>query len=140
MKQVNVYLNFDGNAEEAFLYYQTIFGGKIENLQKFGDTDFAETIPEEYRNRVMHVSLPMSHGNTLMASDIMPSMGHQLRVGNNVYISIEPESRGEADRVFEELAKGGSIEMPLQETFWGAYYGVCVDQFGIQWMINCTEK
>lgn len=137
--QLNPYLNFDGNAEEAFLFYQTVFGGELF-IQKMGSTPVGETLTEGEKNRVMHVALPMSNGQFLMASDILPSLGHVLKTGNNNYISISPDSREEADRLFGGLSEGGVIEMPMADMFWGDYFGSFVDKFGVHWMINFASN
>ena len=95
-----------------------------------------EGLSEEDKKRVMHVSLPVSEGYTLMGSDIIPAFGHSLTVGNNVHVSLHPDSREEADKLFNGLSAGGNVEMPMADQFWGAYYGSFTDKFGIKWMIN----
>lgn len=134
--KLNPYLNFDGNAEEAFKYYQSIFGGELF-VQKMDSVPGME-IPESEKNRAMHVSLPIGDGQHLMASDCLPSQGHVLNAGNNNYISITPDSREEADRIFNGLSAGGKIEMPMEDMFWGDYFGSFTDKFGVCWMINFT--
>ncbi|WP_346237220.1 VOC family protein [Niabella insulamsoli] len=135
--KLNPYLNFDGNAAEAFNFYKSVFGGEFAGgITKMGAAPGAENIAEEEKNRVMHVSLPLGNGQTLMASDIVPSMGHKLNAGNNVYLSLHPDTREEADRLFNALAEGGKVEMPMEDQFWGDYFGSLVDQFGIGWMVN----
>lgn len=136
---LNPYLNFDGNAEEAFLFYQSIFGGELF-IQKMNQTPEAENIPENEKNRTMHVGLPVGKGQFLMASDCLPSQGHVLKQGNNNYISITPDSREEADRIFNGLSVGGIIEMPMADMFWGDYFGSFVDKFGVCWMINYSDQ
>lgn len=137
MAKLNPYLNFDGNAEEAFNFYKSVFGGEFRGvINRMGDAPGTENLSAEEKNRVMHIALPIAGGDTLMASDIVPSMGHKLVKGNNNYISIFPESREEADRLFNGLSVGGNIEMPLDDMFWGAYYGSFEDKFGVHWMIN----
>lgn len=137
--QLNPYLNFDGNAEEAFRFYQSVFGGELF-LKRMNEVPEMENLSEEEKNYVMHVSLPLSNGQTLMASDCISSMGHQLKIGNNNYISIAPGSREEAKRLFQDLSKGGTIEMPLEDMFWGDYFGSFEDKFGVCWMINFNEN
>lgn len=137
--KLNPYLNFDGNAEEAFKFYQSIFGGELF-LQRIGQAPGTESIPENERNRVMHVSIPLGDGQFLMASDCVPSMGHKLTVGNNNYISISPDSRKEADRLFNGLSAGGKVEMPMADMFWGDYFGSFEDKYGVHWMINYNDR
>lgn len=137
MIKMNPYLNFDGQAEEAFNFYKSVFGGEfIGGIHRMSDAPGCENLPDNEKNRVMHVSLPIGGGTILMASDNCPSMGHQLTMGNNVYISLHPDSREEADRLFNELSAGGAIEMPMEDMFWGDYFGSFKDKFGVLWMIN----
>lgn len=136
---LNPYLNFDGNAEEAFRFYQSVFGGELF-VQKMGDAPDTENLSEAEKNRAMHVSIPIGNGQFLMASDCVPSAGHVLHAGNNNYISITPDSREEADRLFNGLSAGGEIEMPMEDMFWGDYFGSFQDRFGVCWMINYNNK
>lgn len=136
MLAVNPYLNFAGNAEEAFNFYKSVFGGEFLALQRFKDVPDTGNITEAERDMIMHVSLPIGKQTILMASDVLESMGHKLAVGNNFYLSLEVESKEEADRLFNALSVGGTIEMPLQDMFWGAYWGAFRDKFGVQWMVN----
>jgi PhnB protein len=140
MKQVNIYLNFNGTTEEAFNFYKSVFGGEFAYLQRFKDTPEAEKLSASDGEKIMHVSLPLGNGLILMGTDALESMGQKLTVGNNFYISVEVESKDEADRLFEKLSVGGKIEMPMQDAFWGAYFGMFTDKFGIQWMIDYTYK
>lgn len=137
---INPYLNFPGTTEEAFNFYKSVFGGEFSMLQRFGDTPNCEQIPESERNKIMHVSLPISNGYVLMATDATESMGFKLNVGNNSYICISPDSKEEATRLFNGLSADGNVEMPLQDMFWGAYYGSFTDKFGIKWMVNYAEQ
>lgn len=136
--KLNPYLNFDGNAEDAFKFYQSVFGGQL-SLQRMSQAPGTESLPQAEKNRVMHVSLPIGDGQFLMASDILPSAGHKLDVGNNNYISLTPDSRQEADRLFNGLSAGGKVEMPMADMFWGDYFGSFEDKFGIRWMINFSN-
>ncbi len=138
MSTINTYLNFNGNAEEAFRFYQSVLGGELF-IQRMKDTPDGDKLPEHEQNRVMHISLPMGNGN-LMASDILESAGHRLTVGNNYYISLHVDSKQEADKVFSALSDGGTVEMPLEEMFWGDYFGVLKDKFDIQWMVTAASK
>lgn len=135
---LNPYLNFDGNAEEAFRFYHAVLGGEFF-LQKMSDAPGTENLPENEKNRAMHVAISIGNGQHLMASDCLPSAGHVLNVGNNNYISITPKSREEADKVFNGLSEGGKIEMPMADMFWGDYFGSFTDKFGVCWMINYTN-
>ncbi len=140
MAKLNPYLNFDGTAEDAFNFYKSVFGGEfVGGVMRMGDAPGTENLPEDEKRRVMHVALPVG-GDLLMASDIVPSMGHKLTVGNNNYISIFPESREEADRLFGALSQGGTVEMPMADQFWGDYFGSFQDQFGVYWMINYSAR
>ncbi|GAA4439471.1 VOC family protein [Ravibacter arvi] len=138
MPKINPYLNFDGQAEAAFNFYKSVFGGEfLGGIHRMGDAPGTESLSEDEKNRVMHIALPIGN-DLLMASDIIPSMGHVLKVGNNNYVSIFPDSREEADRLFNGLSAGGTVEMPLADQFWGDYYGSFTDKFGIGWMVNFT--
>lgn len=135
--KLNPYLNFDGNTEEAFNFYKSVFGGEFAGgIMKMSSAPGTENLPDDEKERVMHVSLPLDNGQTLMASDIVPSMGHKLTQGNNVYLSLHPDSKEEADTLFNALAEGGNVEMPMADQFWGDYFGSVVDKFGIGWMVN----
>lgn len=138
--KVHVYLNFDGNAEEAFNFYKSVFGGEFIANMKMGEAPGSEKMDKSEQNRTMHISLPLGEHAVLMASDIVPSAGHVLKQGNNNYISIHPDSREEADRLFNGLSKGGTVEMPMEDQFWGDYFGSFIDKYGIHWMINHNEE
>lgn len=133
--KLNPYLNFGGNAEEAFRFYQTVFGGELF-IQRMSDVPGMENLPENEKDYAMHVSIPIGDGQTLMASDCLDSRGQKLTMGNNNYISVTPDSREEADRIFKGLSAGGEIEMPMEDMFWGDYFGSFTDKFGVKWMIN----
>ena len=136
--KLNPYLNFDGNAEDAFKFYQSVFGGELF-LQRIGQAPGTEAIPEAEKNRVMHVALPILGGTKLMATDTLESMGHKLIEGNNVTINLEPDSREETDRLFNALSDGGSEIAPMRDEFWG-YWGCCKDKFGVRWMFNFEKS
>lgn len=136
MATINPYLNFEGNTEEAFNFYKSVFGGEFLTLQRFKDTPEAGKVPANEREKIMHVALPIGKGNILMATDALESMGQKLTFGNNFFITINAESEAEATKLFNGLSAGGRIEMPLQKTFWNAYFGMFKDKFGIKWMVN----
>jgi len=136
MATINPYLNFKGNTEEAFNFYKSVFGGEFITLQRFKDTPEADRVKPADREKIMHISLPIGKGNILMATDALESMGHPLTVGNNFSLSISADSEKEADKFFNGLSAGGRITVPLAKAFWGAYFGMLIDKFGIQWMVN----
>ncbi|MCD0487484.1 VOC family protein [Pedobacter sp. MC2016-14] len=137
--KVNPYLNFDGNAEEAFRFYQSVFGGELY-LMKMNEAPGTENLTDEEKNMAMHVSLTIGDGQHLMASDCVKSMGHVLNVGNNNYISVAPDSREETARIFNALSAGGKVEMPLDDMFWGDYFASFKDKYGVCWMLNYNPK
>lgn len=134
---LNTYLTFDGNCREAFELYRSVFGGEFSVLQTFADGPPDMPVAEADKNRVMHVSLLVG-SSVLMGSDTTTASEPPLVAGNNFSIAIEGRSREHCDEVFAKLSEGGSVRMPLQETFWGAYYGLWTDRFGISWMVNYT--
>lgn len=145
MATINPYLNFNGNTEEAFNFYKTIFGGEFAAVMRFKDVP-AEggcdgvKIAENELDKIMHIALPIGDGNLLMATDGLESMGQNFKTGDNFSISISAESRAEADRLFGGLSEGGKVEMPLADAFWGDYFGMLQDRFGIQWMVSYNEN
>ncbi len=140
MAAINPYLNFNGNTEEAFNFYKSVFGGEFAALMRFKDNAECGQIAESDQERIMHVALPIGNGNVLMGTDSLESLGQKLTFGNNFYICLSPESKQEAERLFNGLSAGGKIEMPLQDMFWGAYYGSFADKFGVQWMVNYEKN
>jgi PhnB protein len=136
MASYHPYLNFNGNTEEAFNFYKSVFGGEFLALQRFHDVPDSGNIPEHLKDKVIHVSLPLGGGTVLMGTDAFEELGQSITFGNNNYISINTESKEEADRLFQGLSKDGKIEMPIADTFWGAYFGMFADKFGVQWMVN----
>jgi PhnB protein len=144
MAKTGTYLNFVRNTEEVFNFYKSVFGGEfIGGINRFSDIPPSPDMPplaEADKNLVMHVALALPGGHMLMGTDAPESMGFKLNPGNNVHISLEPDSRSEADKLFNALSAGGKVTMPLGDMFWGAYYGSCTDKFGIQWMINFPTK
>ena len=138
MDAVNPYLNFNGNAEEAFRFYKSVFGGDFAVVVRFKDMGAPPGTPASELERIAHIALPFGKGNMLMASDIMPSMGHRVTVGTNFYIMLSPETGDEAAKLFKALSAGGKVEMDLQQTGWAEKHGSCADKFGVQWMVNYT--
>jgi len=136
MISINPYLNFMGNTADAMNFYKSVFGADFSAFHLFNSSPGFEKMPKHEQTMVMHASLPMGPHNTLMATDMLESMGMTLTAGNNFYITINTESEAETERYFNALAEGGQIIMPLNQTFWGAYCGMCQDKFGIQWMVN----
>ncbi|CAN5583243.1 VOC family protein [soil metagenome] len=137
MKAVHPYLNFAGNTEEAFNFYKSVFGGEFTGIIRFKDMPMeGVSIPHQDQEKIMHISLPLGNGTILMATDALESMGQKLIVGNNSYILLSPESKEEADRLFNDLSAGGTVEMPMGDVPWGDYYGSLKDKFGIHWMVD----
>ena len=135
MPSLNPYLNFNGNTEEAFNFYKSVFGGEFAVVSRFKDIPAEFKGPAHEDNKIMHISLPVTGGNLIMGSDVPESM-HKVTMGNNVQISISPSSKEEADKLFNGLSAGGNVMMPMADAFWGAYFGMFTDRFGINWMIN----
>jgi PhnB protein len=137
---ISPYLNFAGTTEAAFIFYKSVFGGEFSMLQRFKQTPDSDKMPPELQHQIMHIALPIAPGYVLMATDAPAEMGFSVNQGNNFYISINPDSREETEKLFNGLSAGGKVEMALQDTFWGAYYGSFTDKFGVQWMINYDKK
>lgn len=141
MARVSIYLNFPRNTEEAFKFYQSVFGGEFSRggIARFRDippSDDAPPIAEADKDLVMHIELPIAGGHVLMGTDAPESMGFTVNKGNNVHINIEPDSKAETIRLFDALSDEGNVTIPLQDMFWGAYFGSYIDKFGIQWMFS----
>ena len=140
MITINPYLNFAGNTEEAFNFYKSVFGGDFLFVQRFKDSPGeAGKVSEDDADKLMHISLPVGN-NILMATDALESMGHKLKPGNNFQLSIDTDSNEQADELFKKLSDGGTVFMPMADAFWGAYFGMLTDKFGIQWMVSHTPK
>jgi PhnB protein len=144
MARTSTYLNFSGNTEQAFGFYRSVFGGEFNGpVHRFRDAPAAPgqpPMPADTANMVLHIELNLLGGHVLMGTDAPQSMGFKVVQGNNVHINLEPDTRAEAERLFNALAAGGTVEMPLQDMFWGAYFGSLTDKFGIHWMVNCAGK
>jgi PhnB protein len=144
MARTSTYLNFPRDTEAAFNFYKSVFGGDfVGGIMRFGDMPpqpGAPSISDADKKLIMHMELPILSGHILMGTDAPESMGMKTSVGTNVSIVLEPDTRAEADRLFKGLSEGGKVGMPLQDMFWGAYWGNFTDKFGIMWMINCVSK
>ena len=137
MAAVNPYLTFNGNCEEAFNFYKSVFGGEFPFIGRFKDMPAGDfQVQESDGEKIMHVSLPIGQGTVLMGSDTSESCGQPTTIGNNFSISINTESEAEATELFNGLSEGGQVTMPLDKVFWGAYFGMLTDRFGINWMVN----
>ncbi len=138
MAKINPYLHFLGNAEEAFNFYKSVFGGEFAMLQRFGEMPGCEEmqLSDDDKNKIMHVALPIADGHVLMATDAIGEHAKDAVIGTNFSLSVSADTKEEADKIFNGVAEGGEITMPLADTFWGAYFGMCKDKFGIQWMVN----
>lgn len=145
MASVSIYLNFPGHTEEAFNFYKSVFGGEFhEPVSRFGSMPPAEgqpPLPKGWETKIMHISMPILGGaHTLMGSDVPDGFGPGLKAGNNVQINLTPDSREETERLFVGLSAGGQVSMPLQDMFWGAYFGSVTDKYGIHWMVNFDQN
>ncbi|HEY1039379.1 MAG TPA: VOC family protein [Bacteroidia bacterium] len=144
MSKVSIYLNFQGRTEEAFNFYKAVF--KTEFSAPFFYNKHLPAVPgmpelpENEKEKIMHVALPILGGTEIMGTDMLESMGHKLIIGNNTTINLEPDTKEETDRLFKALSEGATDIAPLQDMFWGAYWGCCLDKFGIRWMFNHTPK
>lgn len=143
MSTINPYINFAGNTEEAFVFYKSVFGGEFAMVMRFGDGPGCEEmqLSDDDKTKIMHIALPIgTTGDVLMGTDMLESMGQKLQAGNNFAITFSPDSKEDADRIFNGLAEGGTIIMPIADQFWGAYHGMLVDRFGLQWMIDYDAR
>lgn len=134
------YVTFNGNTEEAFNFYSSALGGKITNLQRFGDGPTGGQMPDAEKNKIMHIALEAPHGVSLMGNDHIEFMGEKYKAGNNFSLSLHPDSEALSDKLFNNLSAGGTIIVPMAKAPWGDYFGMFVDKFGIKWMINHRAK
>jgi PhnB protein len=137
IKQINPYLNFNGDAAQAVKLYESALGAKVENLSRFGDMPGAEA-PPATKDRVLHALLRLGDGGVIMLSDIQPGMAHSP--GTNQYVCLEFDDTADMAQKFDALAAGGKVSMPLHDTFWGARFGMLVDAYGVQWMFSCQKE
>ncbi len=135
MSELNPYLTFDSNCEEAFEFYRSVFGGEFTSIGRFGDVDFGMEMEESERSKIMHVVLPIGNGSSLMGSDSPSAMG-SVTAGTNVSIALNPDTEEETRRIFEALSVGGTVTMPMDIAPWGALFGMLNDKFGFAWLIN----
>lgn len=143
MSKVAIYLNFQGNTAEAFDFYKSVFGtdysAPIMRMKDMPPSPDCPQLSEAELNCVMHVALPITGGTELMGTDMLESMGHKLVIGNNTTISLQLDTKEEADKLYASLSKDGSDKQPMQDMFWG-YWGCCLDRFGIRWMFNVMNS
>ncbi len=136
MATINPYLTFNGNCEEAFLFYKSVFGGDFPYVGRYNEMPGEYPVPESDKNKIMHISLPISQETILMGADASGNFGGTPKTDSNISLSINATSEAEAQKLFAALSAGGSVTMPLEKTFWGALFGMFTDRFGIKWMIN----
>jgi PhnB protein len=137
MRAINPWINFNGNAEEAFTFYKSVFGGDFKKIIRFGDLSSAECpVAEKEANKIMHIALPIGKGNVLMANDVPEFMGRVNENENRSKIVVSAESREEADKIFNGLSAGGNIEGPIGDGPWGTYAGMFRDKYGIEWIVE----
>src|SRR6266542_1803543 len=140
MALINPYIHFNGNAEEAFTFYKSVFGGEFAKIMRYKDLSSPEhPVAENDANRLMHITLPIGKSNVLMGSDVLEIMGQVTENDNRNTISISAESREEADKLFNGLSEGGKIEMPIADGPLGSYFGMFADKYGVQWMVDFTQ-
>ncbi len=140
MALINPHINFNGNAEEAFTFYKSVFGGEFAMIMRFKDMESPEfPVADHEANKIMHIALPIGQ-NVLMANDVPESMGRTNENENRSKIAISAESREEADKLFNGLSAGGIVEMPMEDSPWGSYFGMFRDKYGIEWMIDFDQK
>jgi len=137
---VNPYLNFNGNTEEAFHFYRSVFGGEFLMVMRYKETPEADKVPDSEKEKIMHMSLPLGDGNVLMGTDMLESMGHKVSIGGNITLSLDLKSKEDADKVFNSLSAGGKINLPMTDMFWGAYFGMLKDKYGILWMVSFDKN
>jgi PhnB protein len=141
MAIINPYLNFNGNTEVAFNFYKSVFGGEFVTLIRFKEMPNPNhPLSEEDGNKLMHIALPIGKGNVLMGTDFLESMGHKIQEGNRYSVSISAQSKDEATQLFNNLAVGAGVEVPIADSPWGSYFGMLKDRFGIQWMVDFDPR
>src|SRR5580658_2787835 len=140
MSKVSIYLNFQGNTEDAFNFYKSVFrtefAGPVSRMSDIPPSPRMPPPPDNEENAIMHMALPILGGTLIQGTDMLESMGHKVKIGNNTTICLEPDSKEETDRLFNALSAGASDMLAPQSMFWGAYWGVCLDKYGVRWMFN----
>lgn len=136
MKLAHFYLNFPGTAREAFTWYAKVFQTGIQSIQTFGETPFAGNVPDHAKDKIMHVELALTDVVHLMGSDVVAGLSPPVPFGTNFNVMVVASDKAEADRVFQALAEGGQVTMPIGNAPWGPYFGMCHDRFGIPWMVS----
>ncbi|MEO6148644.1 MAG: VOC family protein [Mucilaginibacter sp.] len=140
MLVINPYLYFKGNTEEAFNFYKSAFGGEFAMVMRFKDTPESAHMPAADQDKIMHIALPIGKSSVLMGNDMVGPDADKLVIGTNFHITVSTESKEQSDNFFGKLSAGGQVTVPLADAFWGAYFGMCTDKFGVQWMISYDEK
>jgi PhnB protein len=141
MATINPHINFNGNAEEAFTFYKSVFGGEFAKVMHFKDlASPGFPMAEKEKNKIMHIALPIGKSNVLMGNDVPEFMGRTNENENRSKIAISAESKEEADKLFNGLSAGGAIEMPMGDSPWGSYFGMFRDKYGIEWMVNFDQR
>ncbi len=141
MALINPYIHFNGNAEEAFTFYKSVFGGEFARVMRYKDLSIpGHQVAENDANRIMHIALPIGKANVLMGSDTIEVMGRVNENDNRNSISISAENREEADKLFNGLSEGGKIEMPISDSPWGSYFGMFADKYGVEWMVDFDSR
>jgi len=138
MQAISTYFNFMGNTEEAMNFYKSVFGGEFTAFTRFKDAPGSENMPPHEQGKMMNITLVTKSGAVLMATDFLESMEQKLEPGNNIHLVVNADSEEEVNNLFKALSAGGVVEMPVNKTFWGAYFGMCRDKFGTGWMLNYT--
>ena len=136
MTKITAYVNYNGNCEEAFNFYANIFEGSSLSFDRFSSMPNADQMPESDQNKIMHAALTLENQGLIMGSDVVQGMSGEVTFGNNFGLTLQPDSEAETIRLFNALSAGGTVTMPLEKTFWNATFGMFVDKFGINWMVN----
>lgn len=140
MAKINIYLHFNGNCEEVFNLYKDVFKVEFMSFLRYSDTPYASQVPKEYLDKIENIGIRLSDETFIMGADALESIGQPYVAGNNFSIYIEAESKNEAERIFNGLSKNGKITQALTIAHWGDYFGMCTDQYGIQWLVNCEAQ